>query len=86
MVYERKPSRREDQRFYASMAWMNLRRSFLSSFPLCQDCDARGLVVPARHVHHKVDRKADPSRALDWDNLEALCVSCHGAKRNARNA
>jgi 5-methylcytosine-specific restriction protein A len=79
--YERRADRQEDKDFYKSPPWRKLRAAFLAAFPLCHDCDARGRTEAARHVHHVKDRKAHPDLALDWDNLQALCVGCHNRKR-----
>lgn len=80
--YETLKFRREDRRFYASKAWRSLRRAFLLDHPLCDDCQSLGLIVPAVQVHHKIPRKANPALALEWTNLQALCVRCHNAKRS----
>lgn len=49
---------------------------------LCERCKAKGLIVPAEIVHHKIHLTAininDPSITTNFDNLEALCRKCHG--------
>ena len=82
--YRSSPSRKADKAFYESPAWRAVRLIVLQSQPLCIDCRRRGLTVPAKHVHHVIDRKARPDLALVVENLEALCVSCHGRKRRGR--
>lgn len=51
---------------------------------LCERCLAKGLVVPARIVHHKIylteENYRDPSVSLNLENLEALCQDCHNAE------
>lgn len=60
--------------------WRRCRAAFLAAHPLCADCHAIGLVRAADEVHHRVKLRVDPSRRLDWDNLLALCKSCHSAR------
>ena len=49
---------------------------------LCEKCKAKGLIVPAEIVHHKIHLNEtnidDASISLSYDNLEALCRKCHG--------
>lgn len=49
---------------------------------LCERCLAKGLIVPAEIVHHKIYLTPlninDPSITTNFDNLEALCRKCHG--------
>lgn len=53
---------------------------------LCERCAALGLIVPATEVHHKERltraNLRDPSIALNFANLEALCKECHMAEHN----
>ena len=80
------------KKFYHSQAWKKCRASYIKSVGgLCERCLAKGLIVPATMVHHKVyidpENINDTSVTLNWDNLEALCTDCHaeehskGAKR-----
>lgn len=75
--------------FYKSHAWMDCARAYRQSVGgLCERCAAAGLIVPAEEVHHKIrltpENLADPTIALDWANLEALCKDCHLKEHNAR--
>ncbi len=68
--------------FYKTQNWKKTRAAYLSSVGgLCERCLARGLIVPAAVVHHRVyideTNINDPTVVLDWHNLEALCASCH---------
>ena len=68
--------------FYSSNAWRTCRNSFLANKSgLCERCLKKGLIVPAKEVHHKIrltDKNInDPKIALNFDNLEALCIECH---------
>lgn len=63
--------------------WMRLRRDVLTRHPVCQRCEAEGIMTPATEVHHirpveeaitygdKIQRMYDPH------NLQALCHDCH---------
>ena len=57
--------------------WSALRRKFLMAYPLCQHPNCRQL---ATEVDHKTPIRADPSRRLDWGNLQSLCKRHHSAK------
>lgn len=74
-------ARQIDKNFYASAPWRKLRAAFLAQGPLCVDCRKQGRITEAKHVHHVLPRKTHPHLALDWDNLEALCVKCHNARK-----
>lgn len=69
--------------FYQSQAWKETRKAYAASVGgLCERCRAKGLIVPAEIVHHKIhltpDNINDPGITLSWSNLEALCRQCHG--------
>ena len=68
--------------FYKGAAWKGTRAAYLASVGwLCERCAARGEVVAAEVVHHRVYLTPvnihDPAIALGWENLEALCQACH---------
>lgn len=56
--------------------WQRVREMYLRQHPLCEVCEAEGRVTPATMVHHKQPIKAG-GRALDIENLMAVCVMCH---------
>lgn len=63
--------------FYKSRAWQKTQAAFMSSKNgICERCGD-----PARIVHHKTyitpQNINDPAVTLAWDNLEALCQTCH---------
>ena len=63
--------------FYASTAWRKTSAAYLSSRNyICERCGQ-----PAQICHHKTylngQNVSDPEIALSFDNLEALCISCH---------
>ncbi|MEZ4714287.1 MAG: HNH endonuclease signature motif containing protein [Caldilineaceae bacterium] len=51
---------------------------FLRAHPVCVSCAAQGMTTEATEVDHIV-RKADGG-ADAWENLQALCKSCHSKK------
>ena len=57
--------------------WMQIRTAFLSANPLCVMCNREGRLTPAALAHHKV--KLADGGSNDWENLQALCSSCHSA-------
>lgn len=68
--------------FYKTGAWVNCRRDYLKSVGgLCERCKAKGMIVPAEIVHHKIHLNAenlsDPNVSLSFDNLQAVCRNCH---------
>ena len=68
--------------FYSSSAWKRCARGYRRSVgDLCERCKAKGLIVPAEEVHHKIhltpQNYTRPEIALNWRNLVALCKDCH---------
>ena len=73
---------KETKSFYDSQAWKNTRRNYKQSVGgLCERCLAKGMIVPAEIVHHKIpltaDNMNDLNISLSWKNLQALCRQCH---------
>ena len=71
--------------FYISGEWRQCREDYLEHVGhLCERHAARGEIVVADHVHHKIrltpQNITDPAVTLNWDNLEALCEQCHKAE------
>lgn len=72
----------EARQFYNSKAWAECRAGYIKSVGgLCERCLAQGFIKPGYICHHKKyldgDKLKDPSIALNWDNLEYLCLDCH---------
>jgi 5-methylcytosine-specific restriction enzyme A len=55
--------------------WQRIRGRILDAAPLCAECEARGMVVPATLVHHL--RPLSAGGTHDNDNLQPLCGPCH---------
>lgn len=66
----------EEIRFYNSSAWKATRHAFLVRHPLCEVCEGQGRLTPANVADHRLPMK-DGGERFDFDNLRALCVSCH---------
>ena len=65
--------------FYHSKEWKRLRQNFLIENPFCVECRKAGKLTKATVVDHIVPiRQGGP--ALDENNLQSLCASCHGSK------
>ena len=67
----------DNRAFYISTAWRKISAAYLSSRNyVCERCGQ-----PAKICHHKKwlngQNVNDPAIALSFDNLEALCISCH---------
>jgi 5-methylcytosine-specific restriction protein A len=74
------PGYKQSKAFYDSKKWKKIRNRQLNKYPLCERCLGMGDVVRAAVVDHIVPWKGDRSLAIDPDNLQSLCVSCHNAK------
>jgi len=53
--------------------WRRNRARFLKYHPVCECCGK-----PATEPHHRIPRRRGGRDT--WDNLEALCHSCHSRK------
>jgi len=65
------------KKFYTSKAWRDTQRAYmLSQNYICERCGR-----PAGIVHHKTyitpGNINNPEITLNFDNLEALCPTCH---------
>lgn len=65
------------KRFYSGQAWKKTRAAYMASQNfICERCGDGAYIV-----HHREyltpENLNDPFIALGWDNLEALCLSCH---------
>jgi 5-methylcytosine-specific restriction protein A len=69
----------ERNRFYQRKAWKNLRALHLAHEPLCRACRTLGRLTAAQVVDH-ITPISQGGAALDDNNLQSLCKSCHNAK------
>jgi len=80
------------QNIYQDPRWKRLRAAKFRANPLCEKCEAKGMVVMAQEVHHKIPFQTGTTPeeierlAFDYDNLESLCIPCHKeADKNYKN-
>lgn len=59
--------------------WDKVRAMHLQKEPLCRMCQIAGRVTQATMVDHIVPIR-DGGALLDDDNLQSLCIACHGVK------
>ena len=69
------------RRLYDDVRWRKARAQFLRAHPLCRMCDARGIVEAASVVDHVVPHRGDYALFWDRSNWQALCASCHSARK-----
>src|SRR5579859_4625807 len=69
--------------FYKTAAWLSMRRMILNRVPMCVECIRDHRLSASTHVDHKISRQQRPDLALDPDNLQGLCASCHSRKTAA---
>lgn len=71
--------------FYYSKAWRRTTKAYRRANPLCEKCDRKGKLIPATCTDHITPWKNGGSK-FDWNNLQALCYSCHAKKTAKENA
>ena len=72
------PKRQQHQVIYRSSAWRKLRQTILRRDGCCTNCGS----ITHLQVHHMTSISEAPDRALDPDNLQTLCKSCHAHVSN----
>lgn len=76
--YDKYKRDKEARSFYKSKAWAKCRVLALQrDNHLCQECFRNKKINNADLVHHIKELRDYPDLALDIDNLESLCNSCH---------
>jgi 5-methylcytosine-specific restriction protein A len=60
--------------------WRASRRGFLSTHPLCMECQRMGVITTATVVDHIIPHRGDPSLFWDQSNWQAMCKQCHDRK------
>lgn len=78
------------EEFYSSTAWKKCRAAYLEKVGgLCERCMSQGRYTPAELVHHIVPITPaninDPSITMNFDNLKAVCRSCHAIEHLRQN-
>ena len=70
---------KEATAFYNSHTWKKKRADFLIEHPFCEECRRQGRLSKATMVDHILPMRFG-GLALDDENLQALCASCHTKK------
>jgi 5-methylcytosine-specific restriction protein A len=78
--------RKKWMKFYWSKEWRALRSLKIQDNPLCEECERNGKLTPGHAVDHIIPVIDRPDLALDYDNLQTLCTSCHSRKTILENA
>lgn len=73
-----RPSR--SKRGYTRRWYKHYQRPYIAQHPLCEDCKDKGNIQPAECVDHKTPHEGKPELLYCWENLRALCWSCHSRK------
>lgn len=78
------------KRFYDTPAWKSCRDAYMKCCGgLCERCKVEGKIVPADIVHHKEHLNElnfrDPAVAYNFENLEALCQTCHNKEHGGEH-
>lgn len=68
------------QHVYGSKQWKAIRSRRKHLNPLCQHCEAKGLVRAAQDVDHILPIRTNPELAFDIGNTQSLCRNCHNIK------
>lgn len=72
----RSPEAREWRKLYKTARWQALRTLQLQRKPLCEWCEAKGLIVVATVAHHSEPHKGDLAKFYGVP-LVSLCAPCH---------
>lgn len=70
--------------FYTGSAWDKCKRGYMQSqHYICERCGDMAIIC-----HHKEyitpENIHDPNITLNWDNLEALCQTCHSQEHHSK--
>lgn len=75
---------------YNNPEWRKLRNIYIKEHPLCEECLNQGKVVPSEDIHHIKspfqNGEVNNNLLLDYNNLMALCKTCHNKKHNPNQA
>lgn len=79
-----------EEKFYKGGKWKETQAEFMKhKGRMCERCSNEKNPVPARIAHHKIYLTQlnvnDPYIAYAWDNLEALCQTCHNREHHGKN-
>jgi hypothetical protein len=62
--------------------WTRRSERHRKQFPVCAECERKGIITPCDVVDHKIPVRCRPELRLDPKNWWSLCTRCHqGIKR-----
>jgi len=69
--------------FYGTARWKKLRAWYRARNPLCEMCQAEGVITQTQLVDHliPIEEGGDP---MAISNLQALCKQCHAFKHSGK--
>ena len=76
-IYEKQPW----HKLYKRKAWKDLRAAQLGIQPICEYCEAQGLLTVANVVDHIIAHKGDEILFHDPENLRSLCKTHHDSTK-----
>ena len=79
---ERRTPQHDNSQFYQSKQWRMLRRYYIKSNPLCEQCSRENKTTAGQCVDHIKPISLGGNR-IDESNLQTLCNSCHAKKSAA---
>ena len=68
-----------DAAFYHSTTWRKLRKVYIKNHTICELCKTVNVIKKATVIDHIQPIRLGGAK-LAWDNLQALCTSCHNSK------
>lgn len=83
----RSNKRQERQEVYNTTRWRKLREAKLMEQPLCELCQAKGIITPAEDIHHidsfmSYEGMKRKEKAYNYNNLQSICKECHQKEHN----
>jgi 5-methylcytosine-specific restriction protein A len=68
-----------EDKFYHSAKWRNLRKLVLSLYPICVHCKEKNITTLSKVADHIKPVRLG-GQVWDINNLQGLCESCHNIK------
>ena len=90
LISTQKENQRKRHKLYNTAQWRTLRRIYMQSHPLCEECLKNDIINGDNiHVHHilspfdsNISEMEQYRRMYDYGNLRCLCSSCHAKEHN----
>ena len=80
MIYNKNKTFSKDVKLYNTQRWRKLSKLHLRAYPLCVECQEKGITTAAVVTDHIKPARLFPELFYEWDNLQSLCKSCHNTK------